>query len=180
MPTKITSVLSDNSGPNHPWYKDGTGYDAQLKMTEDYLTEEAKFRRRLFVAHFVKTTDRTAAAEFAGFKCPRAKGASLLKEPYVQFLLSQLMSAINDDAIMTREEIMFRLKMEACDFENSTPANRITALGVMAKIRGMLEPAKQKEVKANCVMIVPSVGSPDDWAAAAAKAQAELKASVRD
>lgn len=159
----------------------GNGYAEQMTATEDRLSDQAKIRRRLFAAHYIKTTNATSSADFAGFKSPASKGAQLLKEPYVQSLIQGMLSELDHDALMTQNEILFQLKIEALNLEAANQGARISALAHMAKIRGMMIDKQETKVTTDGgVMIVPAVTSPDEWGQQAEKSQAALKESVRD
>lgn len=165
---------------NPDFIKDGFGYQQEMRNTEEKLGDEAKARRRLFAAHYIKTTNATAAAEFAGFKSPRIKGAQLKKEPYVQDLIHRMLNALDLDAIMTQQEVLFRFKEEANDTEAGNQGARISALAHIAKIHGMMIERQETTINGGGVMVVPAVTSPDDWGKMAAEAQAKLKQEVKD
>lgn len=179
MPKDAGTTMTGGKKGSH-LYKNGGGYDLEHKRTEDALTEKAKIRRRMFCAHYIKTTNATASATFAGFKSPRQKGNQLLNEPYVQNLIQKLLNEIEDDAIMTQNEILFQLKNEALDKESANQGARISALAQIAKIRGLMQEKQEVTVQTSGVMLVPVMGSVDEWDSMAAKSQEELKSSVRD
>lgn len=162
-------------------YSSGEGYKAEMSRTADTLSEEAKVRRRLFAAHYIKTTNASSSAEFAGFRSPGTKGTKLLREPYVQNLISELLHELDQDAIMTQNEILFELKREALSLEHGNQGARISALAHIAKIRGMMIDKQETKVTTDGgIMVVPAVASPDEWSAMAEKAQASLKETVKD
>lgn len=159
----------------------GNGYARAMRVTEETLTEAAKVRRRLFVAHYIETTDIKAAATFAGFKSPASKGCQLLKEPYTQHLLRTTLARLDDDAIMTANEILFQAKLEALDYSDNNKSGRIAALTLMAKMRQLLIERNEHTFNASGnIMIVPAMTRPEEWGAMAAESQEKLKGSVRD
>lgn len=175
----VNKLASCGTRGSH-FYKDGNGYADQLRMTEDRLSEEAKNKRRVFAIHYVKTMNATSAAEFAGFASPHQKGYKMLREPYVQELISDLLKELEKDAIMTQNEVLFRFKYEAMNLEAGNQSARVAALGHIAKIHGMLIDKQETKVDTNGgVMVVPAMPGADDWGAMAAKSQAELKKDVK-
>lgn len=177
----IGKWLNAGKQGNPNLYKDGGGYATEMKRTGENMSQEAQLRRYKFAAHYIKTTNATAAAIFAGFSSPAVKGAKLMKEPYVQNLIQNLLNALDQDAIMTQNEILFRFKEEACAIENGSPGTRVSALAHIAKIRGMMvDKTETKVTTEGGVMVVPMVSNPDEWGAAAAKSQEALKKSARD
>lgn len=178
MPAKGEFHTAQSPGAH--LYKDGNGYATEMKATGDKMTDEAKFRRRLFCAHYVKSLNASSSAEFAGFSSPAAKGNKLLKEPYVQDQLNKLLNELDHDAIMSTNEILFKLKEEAFNSAAANQGARISALAHIAKIRGMMIEKSEVKTVTQCVMVVPALQSPDDWSATAAVSQARLKETVRD
>lgn len=167
--------------PGANLYKNGQGYSKEMNLTADKLSDEAKIRRRLFAAHYIKTTNATSSADFAGFKSPGTKGFRLLNEPYVQNLLRELLADLDQDAIMTQNEVLFEMKREALSIEHGNQGARISALAHIAKIRGMMIDRQETKVSTDGgIMVVPAITSPDEWTKAAAASQAALKESVRD
>ena len=161
-------------------YKDGSGYAREMKATEDRLGAQAKYRRQVFAAHYIKTLNGSASAKLAGFKSPGHKATRLLKEPYVQKLLNDLINDLDQDALMTQNEILFQLKKEALQVESGNQGARISALAHMAKIRGMIVDQTNVNVTAKqSVMVVPAMPSHQEWSKDAAKSQAKLKEDVR-
>lgn len=162
-------------------YKHGGGYQQEMQRTGESMSKEAQVRRYKFAAHYIKTTNASAAATFAGFSSPGVKGAKLLKEPYVQNLIQNLLNALDQDAIMSQNEILFRFKEEACNVESGNAGTRVSALAHIAKIRGMMiERTETKLTSEGGVMVVPMVASAEEWGEHAAKSQAELKKSARE
>ena len=157
----------------------GNGYAQEMRATEDRLSESAKLRRRLFAAHYIKTTNASSAATFAGFSSPGSKGAKLLHEPYVQDLIAKMLNAMDLDAIITQQEVVFRFKEEANDMSAANQGARISALAHIAKIHGMMIDRQETTVNASGVMIVPALTSADEWGALASAAQNKLKNEVK-
>lgn len=158
----------------------GHGYEQEMRMTEERMSETSKIRRRLFAAHYIKTTNKTAAATFAGFSSPSSKGAKLLHEPYVQDLIAKMLNAMDLDAIITQQEVVFRFKEEANNLSAENQGARISALAHIAKIHGMMIDRQETNITGGGVMLVPALGSADDWGEMAAAAQAKLKNEVKD
>lgn len=160
--------------------KTGNGYAQEMRMTEERLSETAKIRRRLFASHYIKTTNATSAATFAGFSSPGSKGHKLLHEPYVQALIAKMLNAMEMDAIITQQEVLFRFKEEANNLSADNQGARISALAHIAKIHGMMIDRQETNVVNSGVMIVPALVSADEWGKLAADAQARLKDEVKD
>lgn len=181
MASKKTGVTIPrvNKPGNPAFKKHGNGYAQFERQTAHTLGDAAKVRRRKFVAHYIKTTNATAAATFAGFSCPANKGKQLLMEPYVQQLIQEALSKIELDALMTQQEILFRFKEEANNFEAGNQGARIAALAHMAKIQGMMVERHDVTVSSG-VMLVPMVQDADAWGEVAATAQRKLKDQVKD
>ena len=160
----------------------GNGYEFEMKMQADRMSEQAKMRRRLFAAHYIKTTNATSSAIFAGFQSPHIKGTKLLREPYVQDLVQAMLAEVDLDAIMTKREVLFAFKREALDETAANQGARISALAHIAKIHGMVTEKKDVTVSGNPsgVMIVPAVSTPEEWSKQAKESQASLKATVKD
>lgn len=59
-------------------------------------------------------------------------------------------------------------------------ASRVSALGKLADIYKLAKEEKTDDKVASNVMVVPAVGSVDDWEASAKSQQAELKQTVKD
>lgn len=181
MPGNSKGEFNTGGSAGAHLYSNGEGYKTEMSRTADSLSEEAKLRRRLFAAHYIKTTNASSSADFAGFRSPGTKGAKLLKEPYVQHLIQELLDELDHDAIMTQNEILFQLKMEAMNMEAANQGARISALAHIAKIRGMMIDKQETKVTTDGgIMVVPAVSSPDEWSAMAEKAQATLKETVKD
>lgn len=145
------------------------------------LTTDQLVRRRLFAARYVKTANSTDAAAFAGFKSPHTQGPKLVKEPLVAEMIQRLVNALEQDAIVSRNEVLFGLKQEATDFDHGTSSSRVTAWTQLAKVHSMLVDRVDSSVTGNGgVMIVPALGSAEDWEKLAAEQQERLKAEVRD
>lgn len=157
----------------------GNGYKIDETRTEHNLREASKIRRRMFVSHYIKTTNAAASAVFAGFKSPGTKGAQLLREPYVQNLIQESLNKLELDSIMTQQEILFRFKEEANNQGAGNQTARIAALAHIAKIQGMMIERQELTVSSG-VMVVPVMQPPEEWEELAAKAQDRLKQKVKD
>lgn len=175
---KTKSRVNGDSGLH--LYSNGEGYADVMSRTASTLTDSAKLRRRLFAAHYIKTTNASSAARFAGFKSAGTKGAQLLREPYVQYLINEMLNGLDHNAIMTQNEILFQLKAEAFNVEASNQSARIAALAHIAKIRGMMVEKQEIKATGSNVMIVPSITSVDEWSESAEESQLELQRSVRE
>lgn len=180
MPGLPKGEYNSCTNPGKHLYKHGNGYAREMKATEENLSDQAKLRRQMFAAHYIKTLNASSSAEFAKFQSPMSKGIRLLQEPYVQDLLSKLINQLDQDALMSQNEILFQLKKEALNVAAKNQGARISALAHMAKIQGMI--VDKSEVKTDAptgVMVVPGMTDPKSWSAAAAKSQQELKDDVK-
>ncbi len=144
------------------------------------MTPDMKFRRRVFCSHYIKTMDATASAAAAGFSSPSNQGRKLLKEPYVQEIMSSLLKELDQDAIMSQNEILFRLKVEALDTCAGNQSARVSALSQLSKIRNMIQDKAPQEQQLQCVMVVPAMGTADSWENIAQNQQQALKDAVRN
>lgn len=181
MAGKHKGEFNTGGTPGANLYKDGGGYAEELTRTSQTMSDKAKLRRRLFVAHYIKTTNATSSATFAGFQSPTIKGAKLLREPYVQILIQDMLQEIDKDAIMTQNQILFQLKSEALNTQAANQGARISALAHMAKIRGMLNDDRGGPGGiAGGIMMVPVLTSADDWGKVALQAQTNLKESMKE
>ncbi len=148
-----------------------------------HVSERAKAIRRLFVAEFVKDFDPGASVLRLGFNYsrPTVQGQNWLKEPYTQYILDQYLRTAEDEALITRQQIIASLNREANNFGlDSSGASRVSALGKLAKILGMEIDRKQVDVRvAGGIMLVPLGASQADWEKNAKHAQLELKEEAK-
>lgn len=135
--------------------------------------------RRLFVAEFVKDFNMSAAMLRLGlnYSQPAMVATKWLKEPFTQFILDRFIRESEDEALVTRQHIIAALVREANNYGlDSSGASRVSALGKLAKIKGMEIDRSQVDVRvAGGIMLIPVTGSPDDWERSAQRAQLELK-----
>lgn len=155
-------------------------YQQAINKAKAALSPDALLKRKLFAAHYIKSVNATASARFASFKSPACKGLSLLKEPFVKALLTKLIEDLDQEAIISRNDILMGLKREANDFKSGTGSSRVTAWTQLAKVYSMLvEKVEVTELLSGGVMLVPALPTPDAWEKAAAQQQQDLKEDVR-
>lgn len=171
-----------------PWETGTPGPVAVLATTEEpkaevydfsHVSEKVKAVRRAFVAEFVKDFNGTAALARLGFNYsqPAVTANMWLKEPFTQYVLDQYIRTAEDEALVTRGEIIASLKREANSYGlDSSGASRVSALGKLAKILGLeIDRSEVKVAVAGGIMLVPMAATADEWERNAARAQAELK-----
>lgn len=157
--------------------------EAEFDEAFSHLQPRVKARRDQFVREYIKDFNGANAMRRMGSvsQTPWVRASEWLSEPYTQWKLAQMLETLDDKAIVTRNEVLAGLKKEAHHFGlDGSAAARISAWRSLAKILGI----EVTKVEGNIslgggVMLLPASGSPEEWEKAAAKAQAELKESVR-
>lgn len=64
-----------------PEWKNGRGYEARMRATEETMTPAGKVRRQLFVAHYIETLNKKAPPSSLVLKVPLPKGFCYVKNP---------------------------------------------------------------------------------------------------
>lgn len=145
--------------------------------TEENLAEDKKTARKLFVLEYLKDFNATTALLRMGqegtIQYVRKKGSEYLREPYVQQLIAEHIREAKEDTIVTRAEVLHGLKKEAYNAPEATV--RVTAWSNIGKMLGMFVEKKELKVTGSGVMLVPASASPEEWEAATANAQEQLK-----
>ena len=174
-------MAAPKSGPNAK-RADSANQKRLARRTKENMSPEMLERRHLFVEAILRGATRKSAALYAGVPARSAakEGSNLYNEPYVQGLLAELREAMEEEQLLTRKELILEAKSIFMD-ESQQGGARVGAGSLLAKIMGYAAPTKiQAAVEhKGGVMMVPMVGSVDDWEAQASGAQKQLKEDVR-
>lgn len=139
--------------------------------------------RRLFVAEFIKDYNGSAAIARLGleFSQPAMIANVWLKEPFTQHVLDLYVREVEQDALVTRNQVIAALVREANYFGlDSSGAARVSALGKLARILGMEKIKVEGEiVHRGGIMLVPIAANPDEWEKHAAGSQKQLKQAAK-
>lgn len=151
--------------------------------TEDNLKEHAKLFRQAFVREYIKDYHAAMALARCGHEGSvttlRNRSSQLLREPYVQCLLDEMVRTLRPEDVVTRQQVMSRMWAEANDPCN-TGGERIVACAHVGKMLGMYQDNKEENNQTPIgVMLIP-VMDVKDWSASAAQAQALLKRNAAD
>lgn len=144
------------------------------------MQDSTLFRRERFIQEYIKDFNAKRAAIRIG--CSQAtagqQGYGILNEPYVQRRLLEVLAEIEEDSLVTRNDVIAGLLKEAHTAESD--AARVAAWGKLAKIKGMEIDVVQGQLNhIHRVMEVPGVGKIGDWEEAAEVSQQALKEDVR-
>ena len=164
-------------------YKPGASQTEELynSRTDATLSEAAKIYRDAFCREYIKDFNAIAALARIGcrIKSLRTRAGQLLREPYVANKIDELVRRLRPEDVVTRQQVMARMWLEANDDGNSSIA-RVAATAHVGKMLGMFKTDDSEDTKTvqTGVMMIPVV-SVDDWASSAATAQALLKSQAR-
>jgi hypothetical protein len=111
------------------------------------------------------------------------KSRQLLQHPYVSWYMFNIMAQAEELAIISKNEMVFRLKQEACDPANKG-GERVAALAKIAQVLGFDAPRKVElsgDLRTPGVMVLPLLEGEtiEEWEAKSEKAQKRLKESVQ-
>lgn len=112
----------------------------------------------------------------------RRTGLDYLRHPLVLQAIQNLIPQIESEKLVTRERIMMGLLQEATYFGvGSSHSARVAAWGKLAQMTGSDKPVDPEQDAAGRagVMLVPMIGSIEEWESTARTEQAKLKADVR-
>lgn len=174
------------------------------RRTEENLTAPMKHRRDVFIREYLRDFNGAQAWLRMKAECdpddaherytPRvcAEHAYQLKnEPYVAKRLAELIDGMEAANMINQQRVLAMVLRDAeLQGLGAKHAARVSAQKLLMDFMGMTSQAKAVQQRDNQgggnggprggVMIVPDVaGTADDWEAAAAKSQAQLKAEVR-
>jgi len=155
------------------------------EIDDDFLNvrEDVKRRREAFVREYIKDFNGSQAMRRLGSmsKTPWVHASEWLNEPYTQWYLAKMIADMDDDAIVSRNEVLMGLKKEANYYGlDGGAAARIGAWRAMAKILGIEVTKVEGNVNlGGGVMLLPMPATPKQWEQAAAEQQAKLKKDVR-
>lgn len=108
------------------------------------------------------------------------KGYDMLRQPFVQVLIKEVVDQLNEEELVTRKDVVLGLWKEANNTgEDANGGSRVRALMGLARIKQMDTKTVEKKVEVQNVMRVPVPADNDAWAAAAADSQRALKEDVR-
>lgn len=173
---------------------------SEVSYTKDELEQRDKF-----VTEYIKDYNSYGAAIRIGFMDDLALevAKTFLNEPYVQRALSQaenqrssMLQTVQDDKenlnvlphgfvphdeVMDKQRILSGLFREAFyKGPGAAHSSRVSALTTLAKIYKLDKEENVEESVTTNVMVVPPVGSLNDWEAAAVEQQASLKQTVKE
>lgn len=100
------------------------------------LTRPLTRRQTRFVKEYLTHLDGAAAARAAGYgpKQPERQAFKLLRDPRIQELIKEGITARNERLLLTEDAVIARLIREADDrSENATHSARVQALHLLAK-----------------------------------------------
>lgn len=162
------------------------GGDPEVALFDSAFQEiprAKKLRREQFVREYIKDFNGSEAMRRMGSlsKTPWVQASEWLKEAYTQWFLAKMVSELDEQAIITRNEVLFGLKKEANSHGiDGSAAARISAWRAIAKILGIEITKVEGNVNlGGGVMLMPMSGTPEQWEKAASEAQKKLKADVR-
>ena len=132
----IHSVLPTVAGTRADRYK------RLMHMEGKFRNQQSVHERKAFVVEYIK--------DFSSIKAVRrllvgktrtyytSKVKRLMNCGYVQLLISMILEEIEEDAIVTRKEVLTALKIEMnCHDPDATSASRVAASKALGKLLGM-------------------------------------------
>lgn len=155
------------------------------KMTEENLPLKKKVFLDRFIYEYLHDFNSSMAWIRAGGTVDHATtgGPQSLRTAYVQTQIRLLSNQLDEEQIITRNEVLLGIKKEANHYgDDGSSAARVRAWGMLAKIKGMDTPTPveiEDNRPAGGVMEVPMVESVDQWENAASGQQLQLKNDVR-
>lgn len=172
--------------------------DEMIPVERSYTRTELDLRNR-FIGEYIRDFSIYASSVRMGYMGDDAVafGKAMLDEPYVRrevakyqetrFVpeVSKPAEPVNQYTKQTeeqeRQQIISMLFKEAnYNGPGSTQASRVSALGRLADIYRIGKDADKGSTTSQNVMIVPALGSVDDWEKRAQLQQEALKASVKE
>lgn len=145
------------------------------------IAQEDVMKFRLFIHEYLKDFNETKACLRMGYDLNSAKAAAkmLFLHSFTQLRLTEVMSELEAESIVSGAEIMLGLKKEACLGEDdSNSSGRIAAWKELARIKRMGVAASNKPQLVQGVMLVPMIVSETpvkSWEDKAKASQAALK-----
>lgn len=154
---------------------------------EKELTEDELVLRKEFVRIYMITRSAYASCLALGFMKPYAEdwARAFMAEGVVRRLI--LEAEHQDDTANGADERQKKyrawMEQQATYYgPGASHGSRVAAIAHLMKMEGMEAPTKSETELAfkGGVMVVPQLTSPEEWGKAAARAQADLKANVKD
>lgn len=150
---------------------------------ERELSEDDKLLRQAFVDQYMKYRNAYRACIELGFMAPYANdwAKMFMDEGYVRRLITEKQRAINSkEAQLERQQTYRTLMEEQATYygPGASHSSRVAAIAHLMKLEGMFE----GEIEANSVpsvMVVPNVGSVEQWSNNAGEQQRKLKEDVQ-
>lgn len=172
----LTTALRENPGIN-----------SQELAFKCELQPEDVIRYRHFIHEYLKDFNPTMACMRMGYQdLQSAKGAAkiLLLNPYTQLRLSELMSEMEAESLISGGQVLMKLWQES-NLGNcgDNASNRISALKELAKIKQLGAPVTTIQGNVSGVMLVPVIEGADpllSWEDRAKASQAALKSTAID
>ena len=145
------------------------------------ITETRRLQCLEFIEHYLTCFNATEAARRMGYTGTSAstQGHELL---HLKFTLKELKNRFDQHAIENkhaRQLVIEMLFQSATDFENGTPASRVTAQAHLSRIFGLDRIRIDAEVShTGGVMTVPMAQSIEEWEKLAKASQSSLMADA--
>lgn len=150
--------------------------ELQYVERDERMPEVAKIYRDAFCREYIKDFNASQAVVRLGApdtKSAQVKGSRLLGEAYVANQIFQLVRALRPDDVVTRQQVMARMWLEA-NSDYNEGKTRVTALAHLAKMLGMMDDKRPETLPMSGVMLIPIVDIAD-WQTSATVAQDLLK-----
>lgn len=180
----------DEMGEDTPVYPLDTSEQPvdRLSLLGEDLTPKRKRMLDLFVDEYIVDFNPTNACIRAGFKVkfPYQKAQRLLREPYVQKKIWQVVENIDEKMLVSRKKVLGMLLREAnFDAHGASHGARVAAIGKLATVLGMDQ--HNINIKGNInhnvrggVMLVPLMPGTEEWEKLASNSQKQLKDDIRE
>lgn len=175
------------------------------RRTEENLTPAMKHRRDVFIREYLRDFNGSQAWLRMKAECDpedahktytpiqsSEAAYQLRQEPYVAARIAELVDSLEAANMVSQQRVLAMLLRDAeLQGIGAKHAARVSAQKVLVDILGMSSAAKAVAARTDSaqgagsghrggVMVVPAVaGTADEWEAAAAQAQAQLKEEVR-
>lgn len=109
-------------------------------------------KQKLFIAKYLQCFNATQAAIEAGYseRTAYSIGSRLLKNVEVELHIKKYLS----DNILSAKEVLYHLSTVACDIANETTANRLTALGLLARYHQLTNTINVKDWRDEVLVLI--------------------------
>lgn len=164
--------------------------EKQARNERKRVAPEVIFKRQEFAKAYLVDFDPTMAALRCGLADPddpdgaRTIGWYYFRQPETLAAIQAFSATIENDKIVSRERVLMGL-LEEANYRGigASHSARVAAWAKIAAMLGAEKPADPNAPDPNKVrggvMLIPHMGSIEDWEQAATNSQAALKAAVR-